>query len=516
MSSFYDDASLIMYPSGYKEDKIYSLKPTNGTGDLTFSRASSATRVNEQGLIDTPSVLGSELVTNGDFATDTGWNKNANWSINTTLNVAEADGTTNGDMNQSTWFPSALTTYIVSYEVVSISQGSFTVRLGNSYGTTRNSIGTYADYITTSDTDRIRLRSLSNFIGSIDNVSVKEVITSNIPRIDYSNGCGSLLLEPQRTNLVNYSESFDNAYWTKNGSSVTSGFTSPDGTTNAFKLVEDTSTGAHQVYVTPAAANADYSISVFAKKGERDKFRINIGNDTHYADFNLTSGTIITQSGATTFAKIDLISNGWYRCSISYTESTGAPTYNLYRLLDNSGNASFIGDGTSGIYIYGAQLELGSYATSYIPTSGTTVTRLADSIPTKDITSFAIGNSYTILIDAELQIEDNNKVFFTAKTSVNQDSFTLRNFGGLLRLYNNIDSAYPVGAISSSTNKFVLRIDGTSYKIFGYNTSLSSTFTTSRNFGKFNVEATVTKLKMQNLQIFSSALTDAECIALTT
>ncbi len=67
--SLYGDASILMFPSGYKEDKLYSLKPTDGTGDLSFARSSSATRVNEQGLIE-EYLLGSELITNGDFATN--------------------------------------------------------------------------------------------------------------------------------------------------------------------------------------------------------------------------------------------------------------------------------------------------------------------------------------------------------------------------------------------------------------------------------------------------------------
>jgi hypothetical protein len=78
--SILDKASLIQIPSGYKSTKLYSLRPSNGDGDFTFARSSSATRVNSEGLIETAQVLGGELVTNGDFATDSDWTKGAGWT----------------------------------------------------------------------------------------------------------------------------------------------------------------------------------------------------------------------------------------------------------------------------------------------------------------------------------------------------------------------------------------------------------------------------------------------------
>lgn len=114
------------------------------------------------------------LVLNGNFATSSNWVTNSNWSINTTLNVAVADGTTNSDMYQAAWNPTASTTYMITYELVSISQGGFFVRLGNTATAIKTSTGIYTETITTATTDKVRLKSDNNFIGSVTNVSIQE------------------------------------------------------------------------------------------------------------------------------------------------------------------------------------------------------------------------------------------------------------------------------------------------------------------------------------------------------
>ena len=128
--STYNDASLIYYPSGYKAGKAYSLKPTDGSGDLTFTRASSATRVNEQGLIETASVISpTELITNGDFATDTSWTK-----IGSTISGGQATFPANGTniLLFQTASPSISVGSIVKldYEIISNSLSDGTLRTG--------------------------------------------------------------------------------------------------------------------------------------------------------------------------------------------------------------------------------------------------------------------------------------------------------------------------------------------------------------------------------------------------
>ena len=209
-----------------------------------------------------------------------------------------------------------------------------------------------------------------------------EVVGNDKPRIDYTDSAkGALLLEPQSTNLVTYSESFDNSYWTKDGASVTSGFISPDGTANAFKIIENSSNSVHRVGRATFSAGVNRTLSFFAKKGERNYvslFENNVGSPTvKGVIFDLENGTFYNNNASFYFnVKIENYGNGWYRCS-AYFQNGGLSVPSIGVSADGLTN-SYQGDGTSGIYIYGAQLEVGSYATSYIPTQGSAVTRVAD------------------------------------------------------------------------------------------------------------------------------------------
>ena len=210
-----------------------------------------------------------------------------------------------------------------------------------------------------------------------------EVVGNDKPRIDYTDSAkGALLLEPQSTNLVTYSESFDNSYWVKGGSSVASGFTSPSGDTSAFKLVEDGANSKHRVGRATFTAGTQRTFSVFAKKGERDYISLFdnnvLGDALKGVIFNLNTGTLSLNNFAVTYLNptIKSLGNGWYICSVTWTPaSLSVPS--VGSSADGLTN-SYQGDGTSGIYIYGAQLEVGSYPSSYIPTQGSAVTRVAD------------------------------------------------------------------------------------------------------------------------------------------
>jgi hypothetical protein len=189
-----------------------------------------------------------------------------------------------------------------------------------------------------------------------------------------------LLIEEQRTNLLTYSEQFDNAAWTKSNSTITANsVAAPDGTVTADTLVEDTSTGAHQItqaYV--AASGTVVTFSVYVKQSQRSWMRITVNTASGAnasAYFDVSAGTVGAVGGGT--ASITPVGNGWFRCSVTGTLTTTNPT--LAILLANGNNGqSYTGDGTSGIYIWGAQLEAGAFATSYIPTVAASVTRSAD------------------------------------------------------------------------------------------------------------------------------------------
>jgi hypothetical protein len=220
-----------------------------------------------------------------------------------------------------------------------------------------------------------------------------EVVSANTPRFEhsYNSSTGSvnslgLLIEESRSNLTTYSEQFSDASWTKARSSVSANsVTSPDGTTTADTLTEDTTASdTHSVYRSfSATSGTTYTLSVFFKSKERTNIVLAFDSGAgfnHLAAFSSSSGTVGTTFGSPSATSITAYPNGWYRCSMS-AAATSTATANALILLstDNTiGGRIYTGDGTSGIYLWGAQLEAGAFPTSYIPTVASTVTRSAD------------------------------------------------------------------------------------------------------------------------------------------
>jgi hypothetical protein len=208
-----------------------------------------------------------------------------------------------------------------------------------------------------------------------------------------------LLLEGARTNLLTYSDQFSNAAWLKFGASVSADATiSPDGTTNADKLVENSANAEHGTYQSIITSGTTV-FSVFLKKGERSFAQIR--KDTHFAVFDLQNGVVTQQSGGT--GVIQNQGNGWYRCSIISTQAGDAviKTSNVGTGLTAS--YAYLGDGTSGIFIWGAQVETGNFASSYIPTGASTATRNADSaiMTGNNFSSWYTLQSGTLVVGAE-------------------------------------------------------------------------------------------------------------------
>ena len=216
-----------------------------------------------------------------------------------------------------------------------------------------------------------------------------EVVGNNIPRLDYTNGsCPSILVEPQRTNLLLRSEEFNNAYWTKSSTTVTANdAVAPSGTMTADKLVDNNIFSGHDVRRSIAMTSGiSYTFSVFAKIGEIRwvVLRYVSGgafSTNHIVFFDLQNGTAFNSpSFPSTGFSIISIGNGWYRCSITQAAtSTDNGIASIFLSINGTGT-TYAGNGTDGIFIWGAQLEAGSNATSYIPTQGSTVTRNADVI----------------------------------------------------------------------------------------------------------------------------------------
>jgi hypothetical protein len=221
-----------------------------------------------------------------------------------------------------------------------------------------------------------------------------------------------LLIEEQRTNLFTYSEQFDNAAWTKVRSSITANtIIAPDGTLTGDKLVEDTTaTNTHGVNQTFSFSTGNYAYSIYAKAGERtflQPFRSSINIDTFTQIFNLTAGTA-TGTGATIVA----VGNGWYRCSGVINVNT-AHSGSIIFGLNNGTTNSYTGDGYSGLFLWGAQLEAGAFPTSYIPTVASQVTRSADaaSMTGANFSSFYNQAEGTLYADYSIPFDSSVSIF---------------------------------------------------------------------------------------------------------
>jgi len=206
--------------------------------------------------------------------------------------------------------------------------------------------------------------------------------TDNVARFDHnpttSESLG-LLVEEQRTNLLTYSSQFDDAAWTKSDCSITSNtIVAPDGTLTGDKVVENTATASHFTSSNAIPTSGSPQVfSVYAKAAEQTKISLAGAGFTGQgfaAIFNLATGTMEINTGSK--GTITSVGNGWYRCSIAFTPSNTVP-YQI-QLVDASNNITYTGNGYSGVFIWGAQLEAGGFATSYIPTVASQVTRSSD------------------------------------------------------------------------------------------------------------------------------------------
>lgn len=412
MSSLLEQASLVVTPNGTKASKLYSVKPTDGSGDMTVVRATTATRVNSSGLI--------------------------------------------------------------------------------------------------------------------------ESVATNVPRLDYTGStCPSILVEPQRTNLLLRSEEFDNAIWAKTDSTVTANATtSPSGTMTADKLVENNTNSYRYILQTTGSlvVGNTYFMSIYLKEAGRNRGRVRVtGASSVETEFNLQNGTVSLAN-----AIIQNMGNGWYRVGFSFVAN--ATTMSAVISLSNSttGNSGFnytyLGDNTSGLFLWGAQLEAGANATSYIPTTTATVTRNADVISKTGISDLIGQTEGTIFAEVNftasnlsdrtiVNLSDDttaNWIFIrTSATVPNGIRFRIANGGALQFDYNS-------SAISTGVHKLCLsyKLNNISAYIDGVKVSSSTTATipaTSKiNIGCMHDNLLQFNDRIKSALLFKTQLTDQECINLTT
>ena len=220
----------------------------------------------------------------------------------------------------------------------------------------------------------------------INSQGLIETVADGVSRLNYPLidgkvvGCPSHLLEPQRTNLIQYSEDFtDSSWFFDDATLISNSVISPDGTQNASTLIGNTVNSRHHIASSVGNAFADGSYTVFAKAKELRYLQITSVNTTQqYVNFDLLNGVFVLGSDFSN-AKMEDYGNGWYKCTVVSDDE-----YNGYYLsLVSELNATWLEswvmpNNTDGLYIWGAQLEQGSYPTSYIKSNGSATTRSAE------------------------------------------------------------------------------------------------------------------------------------------
>jgi hypothetical protein len=575
-----DNASLVLIPSGYKESVLFSQVPTSGLGDLDVVRATTATRVNSAGLIE---LVPRNLLQYSNILTNAVWTKtnstitsgqvsptqpnNEGWLLNKTAtgvdgivyNAFNLNSLTTHSYsyyilkdNNETRFPEFFlrlnTGQVEQYVQVNTKTGAFSVRVASA-GCTQ-SITSTADNLWwrliltnpaptafTAD-NRHGVRPAAATVLGVYNINatgsvitygaqVEEGSTAseylptvtrlNFPRLDYTNSsCPSLLVEPQRTNLATYSEDFSNVLWPKGSPygtiTVTANNTiSPDGTQNADRIVFPAiSAGQFSVVYFPFIPSAVNYTGSFYFKGLN-------GNETIWISY--------TKNGVNYSRTICNLTTSWQRFNLSALLTAGADNFQ-FGVDTRDGSQSPKGSQT--IFAWGAQLEAGAYATSYIPTVAAAVTRNADNVSKTGISSLIGQTEGTILFDYVASFASADDLFAFGQNITNNVSIIQASNASIrcLIYYNSnlINIISSINAVANTRYKIAVRYKSGNSKIFinGVEVGSSSTsfaFTNSLNnlsISKVAYFSGANSNLINNVLLYSTGLTDAQCISLTT
>jgi hypothetical protein len=358
-----------------------------------------------------------------------------------------------------------------------------------------------------------------------------ETVGSGEPRIDFKdNTKGALLLEPSRSNLIPRSEDIDTG-WSKLNVTVANNQTvSPDGTLNAALSTVNSSNSQHASYDTLSSSvtsGQPYYISCFVKKYNSKYIRLVEGYTGATLNFNLDDETYNLTNGSSD-AIVEAFDNGWYRIGFKFTPTTTNSQFALY-INNNSNENSYTGNGEA-IYIYGAQLEQGSYATSYIPTSGSAVTRSAEST-SQTVPDGIIGQTEGTVY-AEIDFANTSGVAgawsISNGSSANRITMNTTNLSSTqftLSVAQNYNSGSTklasANVLFSDKHKVAIKYSGTTLKLF-VDGQLADSVSTDGfgNYTNFYVGGNQVGVggdarKFIQADLYNTALTDQELIALT-
>jgi len=576
--SLIDLASLVLAPTATKEGKVYSAIPDTGSGDMTFSRGSGATRINSAGLIEKE--RGNLLLQSNSFDTT--------WSV---VRATETQGAAGYDGSNDAWTitPNATNdSHSISQASWSTSSGLFTVSIyakangynyftirdsaaSNNYGlfdlsqgTSRTS-GTYAiDTTITAITDgwyRCQVvfnrtaggsNNLVIYVNDTDTTiasysgdgtsgiifmdsqanqglvaqsyietttsAVYEGITDDVPRVDYSGGgCPSLKLEPQRTNLFPQSEYFGG--WNISGTITTNTATSPEGVQNASTF---TTSAAGEDLRDNTNVTGTYTFSVFVKLVDVGGIRLRIDAATDAnAYFDLSDGSVFSSDGIIEADAIDYGNNWWRVYMVANVTNT-----QKIQIFTTDGTTSYA---NGSVYLYGAQFELGSYSTSYIPTYSVSSTRVADSCSKTGISELIGQSEGTLFVEVDLsKVPSENRRFLAIgdgtvsnRIGIGQQSGTsLESFvvasGSLQAIFTQSGTTAQVYkiAIAYASNDFVMYVDGSQV---GTDTSGSVPSTSNVYVGVSEITPTTTQVSdgIKQAILFPTRLTNDQLEELT-
>ncbi len=354
-----------------------------------------------------------------------------------------------------------------------------------------------------------------------------ETVGSDMPRIDYKDDSeGALLLEPQRTNYLTQSNQFDTT-WDLQNITISSNQNGVGGSVDAWKLIPNTVNSSHRITNSASGTqNLAVTLSVYAKADGYNFLRISENGSTgDYATFNLLDG--IVENNTSSEAKIESVGNGWYRCSSSIVATT-SHRFDMYVMESATIQEPLQGNGTSGVYIQYAQLEEGSYATSYIPTQGSAVTRLADEC-NNGANEQVINSTEGVLYAEIAALADDadtlrwvnlnnggttNRVAFYYRTDENQLTYLVSS--GTTQVFSTITlssaSSFAKVAAKWKANDFALWVNGVSVI-----TDTSGNAPVGLNQLSFDNAIGGDNFygNLKDVRVYNTALTDAELQALT-
>lgn len=360
-----------------------------------------------------------------------------------------------------------------------------------------------------------------------------ENVLTGVPRLNYSGSNPTWLLEPQRTNTILQSENFNSSSWTKNESTITADSTiSPSGIQNADMFTGNSNNISHNITQTNAVVSAsNYSFSIYLKKNTNNYAQLTFASTRFspnaWSNFNLNNGLVGT-SGSAASASISDVGEGWYRCTmISTANSTGIN--NFYVNLTSSPSSSRLEANqiSSSIYCWGAQLETGSYPTSYIPTTTTLVTRNADVFTKNNIYTnnyitnaggtwfMELDNNVPLIRDSAIGIFLDSSIggFTNGFIIRNNNSFIqrlaieIRQGGSLVGSYTTLTDIVKIAIKWSASNVANVYVNGV-LRI------TNATFST-KNMEYLNGSATDVPKSIKSMMLFPTPLSNEECILLT-